>query len=164
MSQYSVHCKHMTVVLSGAPVAVMTQGYPPPLLPGLLSTCEQFPVAPQSSGADDDLDNSWSLICIHLHVLDGGLFVQPTEDEEACLVWILLHLYTVINSSHLNWGVLRSTLRSKMCFPVQFTILFSTAFLSSSRPRSSKADMGSAPHSADWKLKTDNSKCFNTLS
>lgn len=53
-------------------------------------------------------------------------------------------------SSHLNWGVLRSTLRSKMCFPVEFTISPSTAFFSSSRPRPSEADMGSAWGSVNW--------------
>lgn len=53
-------------------------------------------------------------------------------------------------STHLNWGVLRSTLRFRMCFPVQFTISSSTAFFSSSSPRPCRADMDSAPGSESW--------------
>lgn len=54
------------------------------------------------------------------------------------------------NGSHLNWGELRSTLRSRICFPVELTISSSTAFFSSSSPRPSRADVGSARGSASW--------------
>ncbi len=123
--------------------------------PTLLSACEQFLVASISSGADDDLDNSRAFVCIHLHVLNGGFLVQPTVGGDAHLLRMLSyskHKNTERkkNSSHLNWGLLRSTLRSKICFPVEFTISSSTAFISSSRPRSSKADMGSTLGSVNW--------------
>lgn len=117
------------------------------LLPTLLSACKQFLVASISGGADDDLDDGRAFVRIHPHVLDCGLLVQPTVDEGARLLWMVSYskLKNAVrkNSSHLNCGVLRSTSRSKMCFPVEFTICSSTAFFSSSRPRSSRADMGS---------------------
>lgn len=119
----------------------------------LLSPWEQLLVTSISRGADDDLDDSRSVICIHLHILDSSLLVEPTKDKDA--QWLQTLPYwraqnTGTSRSHLNWGLLRSTLSSKTCFPVEFRISASTAFFSSPRPCPSRAEMGSTWGSVNW--------------
>lgn len=120
-------------------------------LPPLSSASKQLLVAPMSSGADDDLDNGRTFVCIHLHVLNGGLFVQPAVEKHTHVTTRapLIQMIRWHRQSHLSWGELRLTLRSKICFPVAFKISSSTASFSCSKPLPSRADIGRAASSAD---------------
>lgn len=51
------------------------------------SALERFPVATVSCGADDDPDDGCAFVSVHLHILDGGLFVQPAVESDTFTSW-----------------------------------------------------------------------------